>query len=125
MTWLPFGRADMIKVDIQRTYDAATALWSVSFDVLESRVGDINRFCFIKDSNVIWVASPCDDDGVPVYPLFNDGDATRTRKIKVICDLEANVEETVNGVLNDLDEYIRSKEALKDMVDAEVFVVRP
>lgn len=123
MTWLPFGRADMLKVDVVRSYEAG--LWSVSFEVTESVVGDVERFCFIRDSNIIWVASPCDDDGVPVYPAFNAEGATRTRKIKVTCDVEASVEETVTGVLNDLDEYIRSKEALKDMVDAEVFVVRP
>lgn len=125
MTWLPFGREDMLKVDIQRAYDAVNQLWAVSFDVVESRVGDISRFCFIRDSDILWVASPCDDDGVPVYPSYNEAGATRTRKIKVTCDIEANIEETISGVLNDLDEYIRSKEALKDMVDAEVFVVRP
>lgn len=125
MTWLPFGREDMIKVDVQQSYDDTSKLWTVSFDVMESRVGDIHRFCFIKDSNVLWVASPCDDDGVPVYPAVNDEGATRTRKIKVTCDLAVNIEETISGVLNDLDEYIRSKEALKDMVDAEVFVIRP
>lgn len=125
MTWLPFGHADMLKVDVQRSYDAVNQLWTVSFDVLESRVGDVNRFCFIRDSSILWVASPCDDDGVPVYPAFNAEGATRTRKIKVTCDTEVNIGETIDGVLNDLDEYIRSKEALKDMVDAEVFVVRP
>lgn len=125
MTWLPFGREDMIKVNVTRTYDAPSALWSVAFEVVESRVGDINRFCFIKDSNTIWVASPCDDDGTPVYPAVNSDQVARTNKIKVTCDIESHVDETINGVLNDLDEYIRSKEALKDMVDAEVFVIRP
>jgi hypothetical protein len=125
MTWLPFGKPDMLKVDVEQAYDADNRLWSVSFRVLESKVGDLSRFCFIRDSNIIWVAGPCDDDAVPVHPAFNEGGATRTDKIKVICDTKASVEETVSGVLNDLDEYIRSKEALKDMVDAEVFVVRP
>lgn len=125
MTWLPFGKPDMLKVDVTHAYQAAQALWAVSFRIVESRVGDLNRFCYIRNSNSLWVASPCDDDGIPVYPAFNADDATRTDKITVTCDLPSNIEETVNGVLNDLDEYIRSVEALKDMVDAEVFVIRP
>ena len=123
MTWLPFGSDKMIEVDMQTS--AHDGIYDLTVRCVSSQVGDTNRFCYLVGSNVLWVASPMDDDGVPVYPAFNAEGATRTRKIKVTCDVEASVEETVTGVLNDLDEYIRSKEALKDMVDAEVFVVRP
>lgn len=121
--WLPFGHEDMIEVDIVSGVDPVTGLPYVTAKCLKSRVGDVARFCFLQTTNVIWVASPADDDGVPLYPTENEDGASRIDRLKIVLPSADLVEETVNGLLANLDEYIRSKKALEAMVDAEVLTV--
>jgi hypothetical protein len=111
----------MIEIDSSRT--CAAGKYTLEVRCTQSRVGDIARFCYYVGSNVLWVASPCDDDGVPVYPSTNEDGATRCDKIRVVVDDPQIIDETVNGILADLDEYIRSKKALANMQPAEVIVI--
>ena len=121
MTWVPFGSEAVIEVDI--TTRALEGRYELEARCLTSRVGDIARFCYITGTNVLWVASPCDDDGVPVHPEVNSEGATRCDKIRVITDDPGILKETEAGILADLDEYIRSKKALADLIPAETCVV--
>lgn len=125
MTWLPFGSENIIEIELLHSFSTATQLWTLTARCLSSTVGDTNRFCFLKGTNVIWVASPLDDDGVPLYPQVNDEGSTRASKILITSDKEETILETMDGILADLDEYIRSKKALLDMVDAELLTVVP
>jgi len=121
MTWIPFESEDMIEVTLTTT--SVAGKYSLEARCLASKVGDIARFCYFVGSNVLWVASPNDDDGIPVFPEVSSEGATRCDKISITTDDKTLVESTANGILADLDEYIRSKKALFDMVPAETYVI--
>jgi hypothetical protein len=121
MTWVPFESENMIEVDM--TTSVSDGKYSLQVKCLTSKVGDIARFCYFTASNVLWVASPADDDGIPVYPEVNSEGATRCDKINIVTDDQGLVESTSKGILADLDEYIRSKKALMDMIPAETYVI--
>lgn len=112
VVWLPFHRPDMmeIHIDYQPVRDDEHRL---RITCHQSHVGDVYRFCFIKQTSTVWVATPYHDDCVPVYPTFNDDDETRVQSIELVCHSKALADEAYHGILADLDEYIRSKKALE------------
>jgi hypothetical protein len=109
--WLPFGRDDILQVEIV-TKTQEDGYTEIGFSILSSTIADIYRFSY-NQLNVLFISNPVTDDGIPVYPVLNEDGETRTDKIKIIIS-DDKVQETIDGVLSDLDEWIRSKFALSD-----------
>jgi hypothetical protein len=120
--WLPFGHADMIQVDTSITQDA-TGNYTLAVRCLENRLGDIARFCITPGTPLFWVATPLEDDAVPLYPTPDATGTSRIDRIKAVCEDLHIIQKGLQAILAELDEYIRTRVILNTMVPAESYVI--
>ena len=122
---LTIGEDSFITVQIEEGQRPDRA-WYVRFEIISSKSGDKHRF-IVKDyacpgkERYFGCARPSQDNNVPVAPEVNEDGESRIHVAEFILDTPAQIEEAKTGVLDDLDEYIRSKRVQDTLVPGEEF----
>lgn len=132
--YLPYDQDGLISIDIE-IYQNEDYDWVLQAEILENQVfglpddqRSLHRFvdsrgCFSR------VMSPMDDQMVPALPDRNEEQEGCIKKMRLTFsgrNALRDAEETYNGILFDLDEYIRAKKLFEDqnMTDVrEIYVV--
>lgn len=120
-TYHPFGQDEIIRIRFKKWQDGR-------FHILEAEcerndVGDLGRFVMKSqgESRVFRnVASPMDDQIIPLHPVSNVEGESRLNIIRLRHTSQQAIEESESAISADLDEYIRSKILFRDkMSNAE------
>jgi hypothetical protein len=108
---------------VQETEDPG--MWRITIDILSNSIGSIALFV-INDplDTFLGTASPMQEDGVPVFPALNEDGEGRISTIRFRHAMLGDAEGAISGVLNDLEEYLRSKVIFRDHMDSiDTFVI--
>lgn len=100
-------------------------MWSVTMSVVSNSMGSTALFV-INDplDTFLGTASPLQEDGVPVFSVLSEEGETRISTIRFRHAMLGDAEGAITGVLNDLDEYLRSKVIFRDHMDeVNTFVI--
>lgn len=125
--YVPFNDAEIIKVWYELKQRSDDFRWQLDVRVDVNKLGDLYRFvvrgssCGLRET--MWnVAKPSDDRVVPVAPSTNEDNLRRERAIRVIHPDYDTLEETIEAILLDLEEYIRTKKAQENLVVNEIVI---
>lgn len=90
-------------------------MWRATLEVRDNSMGNTALFV-INDplDKFLGTASPMQEDGIPVHPTLTDEGETRISKIRFRHWTQERADDAVSGVINDLDEYLRSKIIFRD-----------
>jgi len=131
-TYLPYGEDGLIELEISLTQNEDYK-WVVEAEILQNKVFQdqdspqvLARFVD-RSGSFSHVASPMDDKWVPVLPDRNEEGYGSLRHIKLVLSTQAEAQESYDGILACLDEYIMTMKAMTDehMEEAEtVWIVR-
>lgn len=89
--------------------------WVVILEVRGNTIGDINLFVINNAlDKFLGTASPMQEDGVPSEPLTNEQGEQRLAAISFRHRTIELIDDAIEGVKNDFDEYLRSKIIYRD-----------
>jgi hypothetical protein len=118
----PFGNPVLLTVAIDE-YQTQDGYWNLGAKCVQNELGDLARFVY-REATLQGVATPMEDVGTPVAPLTGHEGTSRVQEILIrfANGKEQYLDETKNGILAALDEYVRSKILFRDhMAPAETF----
>lgn len=94
-------------------------LWAATMRVTDNSIGGTALFVINEAlDHFLGTCSPMQEDGIPVEPAVNDLGETRISHIRFRHRLMSDAREAVSGVLNDLEEYLRSKVIFRDQMNS-------
>lgn len=124
--YLPYDEDGLIELEISLEQNASYE-WILTVEIFENKVfedqDDPRRLCrFVEHyGKFSHVMTPMDDKCVPRLPATNDESMGCMHKVRLIFKDDQNPDraaqqayETYEGILFDLDEYIRAKKVLED-----------
>ena len=117
----PFGNPVLLTVAIDE-YQTQDGYWNLGAKCVQNDLGDLARFVY-REATLQGVATPLEDIGTPVAPLTGHEGTSRVQEILIrfANGHEQHLDETREGILAALDEYVRSKTLFRNMVAAETF----
>lgn len=124
--YLPYDEDGLIELEVSLVQNEDYE-WILDFEIFENKVfedqDDPRKLCrFVEHrGRFSHVMTPADDKSVPALPEVNSDGMGCMKRVRLIFKDEQDPDraaekahETYEGVLFDLDEYIRAKKALAD-----------
>jgi len=92
-------------------------MWRITLEVRDNSMGDTALFV-VNDplDKFLGTASPVQEDGIPVAPAKTAEGEQRISQIRFRHWTQGRVDDALSGVINDLDEYLRSKIIFRDQM---------
>ena len=94
--------------------------WRVTLRVVSNTIGPVEMFVINHPlDKFLAVASPMLEDATPAAPAVNKKGEQRLSQIRFVHPVGQLADQAVTGVINDLDEYLRSKVTFRDRMTAQ------